>query len=126
MARLLNRPLTGERSVLLTPGYAVRSPRGFGYRCSDFGDSHLSAENEVTSLGGPVERVDGRLVLHIPLAAGGSALINCSRGIGRVEEDMLIVTIPDWLAEQLGITEGSAVIVDNRNGKFNITPAEAA
>ena len=79
----------------------------------------------MTSLGGPVARVDGRLVLQIPLGAGGAALVACSRGIGRVENDTLIVTIPDWLAEKLEIGEGSAVIVDNRNGKFNITPAVA-
>ena len=86
----------------------------------------MSDDKEVTSLGGPVERIDGRLVLQIPLAAGGAGLVDCSRGIGRVEGDVLVVTIPDWLAEKLLITEGSAVIVDNRNGKFNITPAEAA
>ena len=83
--------------------------------------NHLSGENEIISLGGPVERVDGRLVLQIPLAAGGAALVPYSRGIARVESDTLVVTIPDWLAEKLGIGEGSSVIVDNRNGKFNIT-----
>jgi bifunctional DNA-binding transcriptional regulator/antitoxin component of YhaV-PrlF toxin-antitoxin module len=34
---------------------------------------------------------------------------------------LLIVTIPDWLAKRLGIEEGTPVIVDNQNGKFNIT-----
>ncbi len=77
----------------------------------------------MTSLGGPVERIDGQLVLQIPLSAGGAALIPCSRGLSRVENDTLIVTIPDWLAEKLGLSEGSSVIVDNRHGRFNITPA---
>ena len=62
-------------------------------------------------------------MLQIPLADGGAALVACSRGISRVENDTLIVTIPDWLAEKLGLSQGSSVIVDNRNGKFNITLA---
>jgi len=77
---------------------------------------------QVTSLSGPVESVNGKLVLHIPLAAGGDQLVAASRGIGVVMDDYLEVTIPDWLAEKLGITEGSIVTVDNRDGKFNITP----
>ena len=31
------------------------------------------------------------------------------------------VAATDWLAEKLGITDGTLVAVDNRNGKFNIT-----
>jgi hypothetical protein len=78
--------------------------------------------DKVTSLSGPVESVDGKLVLQIPLAAGGAQLVGASRGIGVVVDDYLEVSIPDWLAQQLGIAEGSVVTVDNRDGKFNITP----
>ncbi len=84
------------------------------------------AVDEITSLAGPVERVDGKLVLQIPLAEGGAQLVECSRGIGRVEGEDLVVTIPDWLAAKLGIDEGSTVVVDNRGGKFNITPSGPA
>ncbi len=76
----------------------------------------------ITSLKGPVETVDGRLVLRIPLAAGGSQLVECSRGIGEVEGECLKVAIPSWLAEKLGIQVGSQVRVDNYDGKFNIHP----
>jgi len=76
----------------------------------------------ITSLKGPVESVDGRLVLRIPLAAGGSQLVECSRGIGEVEGECLNVSIPAWLAEKLGIQAGSHVRVDNHDGKFNIHP----
>ena len=78
----------------------------------------------VTSLQGPVENVDGKLVLRIPLAAGGSELIESSRGIGEVDGECLKVTIPDWLAEKLGIRAGGQVSVNNFNGKFNIHPAD--
>ena len=72
------------------------------------------------SIGGPVERVDGRLVLRIPLEAGGRILAECARGISSIENDLLVVVIPDWLAQKLGLFAGSQVIVDNKNGKFNI------
>ena len=81
--------------------------------------------DHVTSLSGPVEFIDGRLVLQIPLAAGGDQFLAASRGIGVVIDDYLEVTIPDWLAQQLSITEGTVVTVDNRGGKFNITPEPA-
>ena len=76
----------------------------------------------VTSLIGPVEELDGRLLLRIPLAAGGEALIASSRGISCVRDGYLEVEIRPWLAEKLGISEGSRVVVDNSDGKFNITP----
>jgi hypothetical protein len=74
------------------------------------------------SLKGPVLKLDGQLVLLIPLAAGGDEFITCSRGIGVVEGEFLKVVIKDWLAQHLKIYEGSIVCVDNENGKFNITP----
>ena len=78
-------------------------------------------DQDLTSLGGPVESLDGQLMLRIPLAAGGEALIECARGISRVSGGYLEIRIQPWLAEKLGISEGSRVVVDNRNGKFNIT-----
>src|SRR5690349_24441501 len=93
----------------------------FGMR---FGQAKTTKNDAVVSLEGPVEDIDGNLTLRIPLDAGGKALIECSRGIARVENDYLHVTIPKWLADKLLIAAGSKVIVDNRNGKFNITPSE--
>lgn len=78
--------------------------------------------DKITSLVGPVEKIDGKLVLLIPLDAGGEELIECSRGIAEIDGEDLKVTISDCLAEKIGIHEGSVVRVDNRNGKFNITP----
>jgi hypothetical protein len=78
-------------------------------------------ESEIVSLGGPVEKYDGKLQLRIPLIAGSLELSKVARGISEIEGDLLIVTIPDWLSKRLGIEEGTPVIVDNQNGKFNIT-----
>lgn len=75
---------------------------------------------------GPVEGVSGALVLRIPLETGGRQLIDCTRGIGRIEGDFLVVSIPDALAADLGITTGSLVAVDNEHGKFNICRSAAA
>lgn len=75
---------------------------------------------EITSLQGPVEKFDGKLMLRIPLAAGGSELAACSRGIGLIDGEFLSIHIMDWFAEKLDIVDGSIVSVDNANGKFNI------
>ena len=82
--------------------------------------------SDVTSLSGPVELIDGRLVLQIPLAEGGDKLVAASRGIGAVVDDCLEVSIPDWLAAKLGIADGTVVNVNNLGGKFNIIPRPAA
>jgi hypothetical protein len=54
-----------------------------------------------------VEKIDGKLILRIPLEAGGSELLECSRGISEVEGDYLKILIPEWLAGVLRIDEGS-------------------
>jgi hypothetical protein len=55
---------------------------------------------EITSLQGPVEKEDGKLILRIPLLripleAGGEQLIECSRGISAIERDFLKIVIPE-------------------------------
>jgi len=77
--------------------------------------------SEKISLEGPVELIDGKLTLQIPLAAGGNKLASLVRGIGQVEGENLKVVIKPWLAEKLRIGAGSLVHVDNLNGKFTIT-----
>lgn len=77
-------------------------------------------DDGVTRLEGPVELFEGELVLAIPLEMGGAAFIESTRKIGRVMGDMLVVTIPAWLAGKLGIVAGSVVAVDNAGGKFNL------
>ena len=75
---------------------------------------------KITSLSGPVERIGGKLMLRIPLSAGGAELLACSRGIGELDGEFLQVVIQDWLAERLGVSEGTMVVVDNVQGRFNI------
>ena len=65
--------------------------------------------------------MDGKLMLRIPIEAGGDKLAPFARGIGEVDDDYLNVIIQPWLAEKLRVGAGSLVIVDNKNGKFNIT-----
>jgi hypothetical protein len=80
------------------------------------------SDDDVISLQGPVEKLDGKLVLRIPLDAGGNELIQCSRGISEIEGDFLKITISEWLSGVLPIEAGSLVSVDNRDGKCNIQP----
>ena len=84
----------------------------------------MEKDDYITSLEGPVELVDDKLTLRIPLAAGGTELIECSRGIAHVTGEELHIIVPQWLATKLGILEGSRVVVDNRDGKFNIRTAD--
>ena len=79
-------------------------------------------DDGVTTLEGPIEDIDGKLTMRIPLEFGGKELIGCSRGIAQVVGSELHVVIPPWLAEKLGIAVGMTVVVDNRDGKFNIYP----
>jgi hypothetical protein len=80
---------------------------------------------EVVSLEGPVEVVNGKLVILIPLEAGGAVLAPLAKGLGEIDGDFLKVVIRPWLAEKLRIAAGSLVIVDNANGKFTITRSPA-
>ena len=77
------------------------------------------------SLEGPVELINGQLILRIPLAVGGDKLALLAKGIGETDDEYLNVVIQPWLAEKLRIGEGSLVIVDNENGKFTITRSAA-
>ena len=70
-----------------------------------------------------MEAVEGKLVLKIPLAVGGQELIGCTSGIGRVEGEFLLIEILPWMAEKLGVSEGSIMAVDNLTGEFRIQAA---
>jgi hypothetical protein len=67
---------------------------------------------------------DGQLLLLIPLDAGGEEFVECSRGISELEDGLLKIVIPDWLAGMLRIEEGDLVVISNANGKFGIWAAE--
>jgi hypothetical protein len=75
---------------------------------------------KVMSLEGPVLKVDGELVLMIPLSEGGDELVECSRGISEVQGKYLKIVIQEWLAGMLRIEEGDLVCVHNTDGKFHI------
>lgn len=78
---------------------------------------------KLTSLQGPVLKINGELVLVIPLDVGGSQLIDCSRGISEVQGDFLRIVIPEWLAGMLRVDEGDLVCIDNSDGTFHVQPS---
>jgi hypothetical protein len=80
-------------------------------------------ESDFISLRGPIEREGSRLVLRIPLDAGGEQLRLVCEKISEIDGDDLVVPIPDWLAEKIAVGEGTEVYIDDRDGKFNITKA---
>lgn len=79
---------------------------------------------DVMSLEGPVLKVDGELILFIPLSAGGEELIELSRGISEVEGEFLRINIPVWLAAVLRIEEGDLVCVRKAGGMLRVDPSE--
>ena len=81
--------------------------------------------NEWTELQGTVLKVNGQLMLLIPLEGGGAEFADCARGASEVEGPCLKIVIPEWLAGMLRIDEGDTVCVSNRNGKLRIRPSEA-
>jgi hypothetical protein len=78
---------------------------------------------ETMSLEGPVLKINGELVLIIPLSAGSDELVECSRGISELQGEFLKIVIPEWLAGILRIEEGDLVCVDNTDGQFHIIPS---
>ena len=79
--------------------------------------------NDQMSLEGPVLKINGELVLMVPLDVRESELIDCSRGISEVEGPCLRIAIPEWLAGMLRIEEGDLVSVNNWDGKLHIEPS---
>jgi hypothetical protein len=80
---------------------------------------HMPDDISANRIQGPVNLIDGKLTLKIPLEYG-AGLVECSRGIGEVSDGHLVIIIEDWLAEKLGLVDGSIVIVQKLNGKFNL------
>lgn len=76
--------------------------------------------SDYLSLEGPVERLNGQLILRIPLEAGGHRLHEtvCTECV--VQGNDLIVPLPDWLTASIRLREGTAVHVDDRWGRLNI------
>jgi len=65
------------------------------------------------ALQGPVLKVNGELLLFVPLTNGGGNLAERPRGISEVSGEFLKIVIPDWLAGILEIEEGDLVRVES-------------
>ena len=77
------------------------------------------------SLEGPVELINEKMMLRIPLTAGGDTLASAAGSIGETDSENLNIIILPWLAKELKIGVGSLVIVDNIEGKLRITRSAA-
>ena len=72
------------------------------------------------SIQAPVESREGRLVLRIPMDAGGAKFQLVAQASSFVEGDDLVVLLPEWLAHRMQLGEGTEVHLDDRWGKLNI------
>lgn len=77
----------------------------------------------VMALEGPVLKVNGELMLLIPLEDVATEVTERSRGISEVQGDFLKIVIPEWLAGMLEIEEGDLIRVDS-DGMLNINLAD--
>ena len=76
----------------------------------------------VMALEGPVLKVNGELMLMIPMEDGGAGFVQCARDISEIQGEFLKIVIPEWLAGLLDIEEGDVVSV-HADGKLNIGAA---
>jgi hypothetical protein len=77
----------------------------------------------VTSIEGHVLKVDGKLMLLVPLDSTGSEGFMTSPGISEVCGDYLKIVIPEWLVGVLSIEEGDLVSIQNSDRKMDLLPS---
>ena len=78
---------------------------------------------EPMSLQGPVFKVNGQLMLLIPLEAGG---IEAAHSVSEAQGSYLKVAIPEWIAGLLRIEEGDLVSVSSDDGDLPVEPGPVA
>ncbi len=78
----------------------------------------LWRRRRVVRVEGPLERIDGRWLMRIPLTVGGDVLSATTAGIGRVKGDMLEVELAERLVQNLKLQDGQRLLVHNATGEF--------
>jgi hypothetical protein len=81
---------------------------------------------EPMSVQGPVLKVNGELMLLIPLEDGGADRVEASRSVSEVQGSYLKVAIPEWIAGLLRIEEGDLVSVSSEDGDLPVEPGPVA
>ncbi len=74
----------------------------------------------VTSIEGHVLKVDGQLMLLVPLDSGSPERVETAPGSSEICGKFLKIVIPEWLAGVLSIEEGDFVSIQNSDGKEEI------
>jgi hypothetical protein len=67
---------------------------------------------------GPLEFVDGRWLLRIPLGVGGQELAACTSSISIIRGDVLEIELPKKLVRNLRLKEGQHLRVNADGGQF--------
>jgi hypothetical protein len=74
----------------------------------------------VTSIEGHVLKVNGQLMLLVPLDPGSPEQMETAPGIAEICGDFLKIVIPEWLAGVLSIEEGDLVSIQNSDRKLAV------
>ena len=69
-------------------------------------------------LSGPIERIDGKLSMCIPLEEGGEVLAEYTKGISRIQDGQLIISPPENMLAGMGIFEGTEIEITIKDGRF--------
>jgi len=72
----------------------------------------------------PLVRVNGELMLFVPLEDGAASGLKSSRGLLEAQGEFLKIVVPKWLAEMLEVGEGDFLRVSNADGEFQIQPVQ--
>jgi hypothetical protein len=125
LLRLDNRRRGGHSATVLNfpPGLNLLSNGSGKGKVAGKGASNM--EN-VTSIEGHVLKVNGQLMLLVPLDSGNPELMETSPGISEICGEYLKIVIPEWLAGVLSIEEGDLVSIQNSDRKMEVEPEAAS
>jgi len=68
-----------------------------------------------------VQTLNGHLVVYVPLDRGGRQLASVTRGLSDIEGADLKIVIPEWLAQEIDVQDGTDISIDCQNGQFRLT-----
>ena len=80
--------------------------------------------SDYVSIDGPIEMIDGRMLVRIPLEPYGKSLVDCTQSLSFIADDHLCIEIHEWMLEKLEMNAADLLHIDNANGEFNMRRAD--
>ena len=80
--------------------------------------------DDYVSIDGPIEVIDDRMFVRIPLEPYGKSLVSCTKSISFIADDHLCIEIHEWMLEKLEMSATDLLHINNDNGEFNMRKAD--